>query len=106
MKDVVNMVGNLSLNGTPKNQHESGGSKQGNKKQKKNGNKNFGPKKDNKFKRDNQPKGGTGGKLTCKFCKSPMHLQKNCPGFKEWLKTQGIPYDPNYKKGEAKPKSG
>ncbi|CAO2142974.1 unnamed protein product [Urochloa humidicola] len=106
MKDVVNMVSNLSLNGTPKNQHESGSSKQGNKKHKKNGNKNFGPKKDNKFKRANQPKGGPGGKLTCSFCESPKHLQKNCPGFKEWLKTQDIPYDPNYKKGGAKPKSG
>ena len=29
MKDVVNMVGNLSISGTPKNQHESGSSKQG-----------------------------------------------------------------------------
>ncbi|CAN6177061.1 unnamed protein product [Urochloa humidicola] len=103
MKDVVNMVGNLSLNGTPKNQHESGSSKQGNKKHKKNGNKNPGPKKDTKFKRSNQPKGG---KLTCSFCDSPKHIQKNCPGFKEWLKNQGIPYDPNYKKGGAKPKSG
>ena len=28
MKDV-NMVGNLSISGTPKNQHESGSSKQG-----------------------------------------------------------------------------
>ncbi|CAN6248241.1 unnamed protein product [Urochloa humidicola] len=106
MKDVVNMVGNLSLNGTPKNQHESGSSKQGNKKYKKNGNKNSGPKKDTKFKQANQSNQHKGGKLTCSFCKSPMHLQKNCAGFKEWLKNQGIPYDPNYKKGGAKPKSG
>jgi hypothetical protein len=32
MKDVVHMVGNLSLNGTSKNQHESGSSKQGKRK--------------------------------------------------------------------------
>ncbi|CAO2176223.1 unnamed protein product [Urochloa humidicola] len=105
MKDVINMVGNLNLSGTPKNQHEAGSSKQGNKKQhKKNGNKNFGPKKDHKFKRG----GGQskGGKLTCTFCDSPKHLQKNCAVFNEWLKNQGIPYDPNYKKGGAKPKSG
>ncbi|CAN6163565.1 unnamed protein product [Urochloa humidicola] len=104
MKDVINMVGNLNLNGTPKNQHEAGSSKQGNKKQhKKSGNKNFAPKKDQKFKRGGQSKGN---KLTCSFCDSPKHLQKNCAGFKEWLKNQGIPYDPNYKKGGAKPKSG
>ncbi|CAO2180425.1 unnamed protein product [Urochloa humidicola] len=105
MKDVINMVGNLNLSGTPKNQHEVGSSKQGNKKQhKKNGNKNFGPRKDNKFKRG----GGQskGGKLTCSFCDSPKHFQKNCAGFKKWLKNQGIPYDPNYKKWGAKPKSG
>ncbi|CAN6333426.1 unnamed protein product [Urochloa humidicola] len=96
MKDVVNLVGNLNLNSTPKNQHESGSSKQGNKKHKKSGNKNFAPKKDNKFKRGNQSKGG---KLTCSFCDSPKHLQKSCAGFKEWLKNQVIPYDPNYKKG-------
>ncbi|CAO2141835.1 unnamed protein product [Urochloa humidicola] len=101
MKDVVNMVVNLSLNGTPKNRHESGSSK-GNKKHKKKGNKNFGPKND-KFKRAHQSKGG---KMTCSFCDSPKHLQKGCPGFKEWLKNQGIPNDPNYKKGGAKPKSG
>ncbi|CAN6305385.1 unnamed protein product [Urochloa humidicola] len=101
MKDVINMVGNINLNGTPKNQH---GSKQGNKKQqKKSGNKNFGPKKDNKFKCAGQSKGG---KLTCSFCDSPKHLQKNCACFKEWLKNQGISYDPNYKKGGAKPNSG
>ncbi|CAN6293016.1 unnamed protein product [Urochloa humidicola] len=103
MKDVVNMVGNLSLNGTPKNQHESGSSKQGNKKH---GNKNPGPKKDTKFKRASQPNQPKGGKLTCSFCESPKHLQKNCAGFKEWLKNQGIPYNPNYKKGGAKPQSG
>ncbi|CAO2147553.1 unnamed protein product [Urochloa humidicola] len=104
MKDVVNMVGNLSLNGTPKNQYESGSSKQGNKKHsKKNGNKNFGPRNDNKFKCAHKSKGG---KMTCSFCDSPKHLQKGCPGFKEWLKKQGIQFDPNYKKGGAKPKSG
>ena len=37
MKDVVNMVGILSLNGTPKNQHESCNSKQGHKKNKSKG---------------------------------------------------------------------
>ncbi|CAO2168013.1 unnamed protein product [Urochloa humidicola] len=104
MKDVINMVGNLNLSDTPKNQHEAGSNKQSNKKQhKKNGNKNFGPKKDNKFKRGGQSKGG---KLTCSFYDSPKHLQKNCAGFKEWLTNQGIPYDPNYKNGGAKPKSG
>ena len=51
MKDVVNMVGNLNISGTPKNQHESGSSKQGQRKYKKTGNKNFGPKNNNnKFK--------------------------------------------------------
>jgi hypothetical protein len=44
MKDVGNMVGNLSLNGMPKNQHESDSSKQGKRKHpKKNGNKSVGP---------------------------------------------------------------
>ena len=50
MKDVVNMVGNLSISGTPKNQHESGSSKQGQKNFKKKGNQNFGPRNNNKFK--------------------------------------------------------
>jgi len=86
MKDVVNMVGNLSISGTPKNQHESGSSKQGQRKYKKTGNKNFGPKNNNnKFKR-HQTKGG---KMLCSFCDSPKHLQKAYPGFKEWLKEQG-----------------
>ena len=49
MKDV-NMVGNLSISGTSKNQHESGSSKQGQKKFKKKGNQNFGPRNNNKFK--------------------------------------------------------
>ncbi|CAN6328951.1 unnamed protein product [Urochloa humidicola] len=72
MKYVINMVGNINLNGTPKNQHEAGSSKQGNKKQqKKSGNKNFGPEKDNKIKHGGQSKGG---KLTCSFCDSPKHL--------------------------------
>ena len=82
----MNMVGNLSISGTPKNQHESGSSKQGQKKYKKTGNKNFGPKNNNnKFKR-HQTKGG---KMLCSFCDSPKHLQKAYPGFKEWLKEQG-----------------
>lgn len=109
MHNVVNMVGNLDINGTPKNQHEASSSKQGQKKNKKSGNKPFAPKhnnnnNNNKFKR-RQPKGGN-GRMLCSFCDSPKHLRKNCPGFKEWLKEQGIPYDPNYKKGGAKPKSG
>ncbi|XP_039851815.1 uncharacterized protein LOC120710232 [Panicum virgatum] len=56
---------------TPKNQHESGSSKQGQRKYKKTGNKNFGPKNNNnKFKR-HQTKGG---KMLCSFCDSPKHL--------------------------------
>ena len=79
MKDVVNMVGNLSISGTPKNQYESGSSKQGQRKYKKTGNKNFGPKNNNnKFKR-HQTKGG---KMLCSFCDSPKHLQKACPGLR------------------------
>ena len=27
--------------------------------------------------------------MLCSFCTSPKHLQKGCPGFKEWLKQQG-----------------
>ena len=50
MKDVINMVGNLSISGTPKSQHESGSSKQGQKNFKKKGNQNFGPRNNNKFK--------------------------------------------------------
>lgn len=96
------MVGNLNINNPRKNQHESGSSKQGQKKNKKNGNKNNGPKNNNKFKR-HQTKGG---KMLCSFCDSPKHLQKACPGFKEWLKEQGIPFDPDCRKGGAKPKSG
>jgi hypothetical protein len=50
MKDVINMVGNLSLVGTPKNQHESGSIKQDKRKHpKKNGNKSSGPKNDTKL---------------------------------------------------------
>nr|CAB3479286.1 unnamed protein product [Digitaria exilis] len=86
MKDVVNMVGNLSLSDTPKNQHESGSSKQGaNKNFKKNKNKNFAPKHENKFEKSSHT---SGGKMLCSFCESPKHLQKNCAGFKEWLKQQ------------------
>nr|CAB3492814.1 unnamed protein product [Digitaria exilis] len=59
MKDVVNMVGNLSLSDTPKNQHESGSSKQGAKKNfKKNKNKNFAPRHENKFKKGSHTSGG------------------------------------------------
>jgi hypothetical protein len=31
----------------------------------------------------------------CKLCKSPKHVQKECAGFKEWLKNKGtiINYD-------------
>ncbi|KAK3141475.1 hypothetical protein QOZ80_4BG0334440 [Eleusine coracana subsp. coracana] len=98
-ENVVNMVDNLSLNNTPKNQHEASSSKQGQRKKKKNGNKN-GPKNNNNFK-NHQPKGGK----SCSFCGLPKHLQKACPDFKKWLKEQGISFDPNYKKGGAKPKS-
>nr|CAB3450664.1 unnamed protein product [Digitaria exilis] len=96
MKDVVNMVGNLSLSETPKNQHESGSSKQGAKKNfKKNKNKNFAPKHENKFKKSSHT---SGGKMLCSFCESPKHLQKNCAGFKEWLKQQGnIKFDSAWK---------
>jgi hypothetical protein len=91
MKDVVHMVGNLSLNGTSKNQH-AGSSKQGKRKHpKKNGNKSTSPKNDTKFKRSNQEKEG---RMLCSFCKSPQHLWKACPGFKEWCKSKGnIQYD-------------
>ena len=27
--------------------------------------------------------------MLCSFCSSPKHLQKGCPGFKEWLKQEG-----------------
>ena len=84
MKDVVNMVGNLSISGTPKNQHDSGSSKQDQKKYKKPGNKNYGPKNNNNKFKCHQTKGG---KMLCSFCDSPKHLA--CPGFKEWLKEQG-----------------
>ena len=87
MKDVVNMVQHMSLNGnTPKNQHESGSSKQGQKKYKKSWSKKIAPNNNNKFKKNNKTKNG---KLMCSFCESPKHLQKGCPGFKEWLKQQG-----------------
>nr|CAB3484318.1 unnamed protein product [Digitaria exilis] len=85
MKDVVNMVGNLSLNETPKNQHESGSSKKDNKKPFKK-NKNFAPRQDNKFKKCSHIKGG---KMLCSFCDSPRHLQKNCAGLKEGSKQKG-----------------
>jgi hypothetical protein len=86
MMDVVNMVGNFSLNDTPKNQHESGSSKQGKRKNpKKNGNKSTSPRNDTKFKHAHQEKDG---KMLCSFCKSPQHLQKACPAFKEWCKTK------------------
>ena len=81
MKDVVNLVGNLSISGTPKNQDESGSSKQGQKKFNK-GNQSFGPRNNNKFK----GKQSQGGKMLCSFCASPKHLQKGYSGFKEWLK--------------------
>ncbi|CAO1940215.1 unnamed protein product [Urochloa humidicola] len=104
MKDVVNMVQNLDINGTPKNQHESGSSKQGHKKNKKVWNKKIAPNNNNnKFKKKSKI---SNGKKVCSFCDSPKHLQIDCVGFKEWLKAKSIPYDPNYKKGGAKPKSG
>ncbi|CAN6362301.1 unnamed protein product [Urochloa humidicola] len=104
MKDVVNMVQNLNINGTPKNQHESGSSKQGHKKNKKVWNNKIAPNNNNnKFKKKSKI---SNGKKVCSFCDSPKHLQKDCAGFKEWLKAKSIPYDPNYKKGGAKPKSG
>jgi hypothetical protein len=42
----------------------------------------------------------------CKLCKSPKHVQKECAGFKEWLKNKGNQFDPNYKRGGVKSKSG
>ncbi|CAO2210692.1 unnamed protein product [Urochloa humidicola] len=104
MKDVVNMVQNLSINGTPKNRHESGSSKQGQKKNKKVWNKKTAPNNNNnKFKKKGK---FINGRKLCSFCDSPKHVQFDCTGFKEWLKSKSIPYDPNYKKGGAKPKSG
>ena len=71
-KDVVNLFGNLSISGTPKNQHESGSSKQGQKKFKKKGNQNFGPRNNNKFKR-HQTKGR---KMLCSFLIRPSIFRK------------------------------
>ena len=86
MKDVVSMVHHMSISDNPpKNQHESGSSKQGQKKFKKKGNQNFGPRNNNKFK----GKQSQDGKMLCSFCASSKHLQKGCPDFKEWLKQQG-----------------
>ena len=83
MKDVVNIVHHMSISDNPpKNLHESGSNKQGQKKFKKKGNQNFGPRNNNKFK----GKQSQSGKMLCSFCASPKHLQKGCPGFKEWLK--------------------
>ncbi|CAN6381670.1 unnamed protein product [Urochloa humidicola] len=105
MKDVMNMVQNLNINGTPKNQHESGSSKQGQMKNKKVWNKKIAlnNNNNNKFKKKSK---FSNGKKVCSFCVSPKHLQIDCAGFKKWLKTKSIPYDPNYKKRGAKPKSG
>ncbi|XP_025822493.1 uncharacterized protein LOC112898382 [Panicum hallii] len=97
MKDAVNMVserfGRVSMNNTSKHQAESGSNRQHKKKFKGHKSKAVSHKK-------------TSNERLCKFCKSPKHEQKECHGFKEWLKNKGIQFDPNYKRGGAKPKSG
>ena len=71
MKDVVNMVHHMSISDNPpKNRYESASSKQGQKKFKKKGNQNFGPRNNNKFK----GKQSQGEKMMCSFCASPKHL--------------------------------
>ena len=35
----------------------------------------------------------TSEKRLCKFCKSPNHEQKDCHGFKDWLKSKGTIID-------------
>ncbi|XP_039853542.1 uncharacterized protein LOC120711928 [Panicum virgatum] len=97
MKDAVNMVserfGRVCMSNTPKHQAESGSSRQHKRKFKGHKSKAVSHKK-------------TSNERLCKFCKSPKHEQKDCHGFKEWLKNKGIQFDPNYKRGGAKSKSG
>jgi len=84
MKDAVNMVserfGRVSVSNTPKHQAESGSSRQHKKK--------F---KGHKGKAVQHKK--TYEKRLCKFCKSPNHEQKDCHGFKDWLKSKGTIID-------------
>ncbi|CAN6323445.1 unnamed protein product [Urochloa humidicola] len=87
MKDVVNMVQNLNINGTPKNKHESGSSKQGHKKNKKVWSKKIGLNNNNNMFKKN--KKFSNGKKVCSFCDSPKHFQIDCAGFKEWMKANG-----------------
>ena len=80
MKDAVNMVserfGRVSMSNTPKHQAESGSSRQHKRKFKGHKSKAVSHKK-------------TSNERLCKFCKSPKHEQKDCHGFKEWLKNKG-----------------
>ena len=89
-KDTTNLV----ALGKGKNQAESSGSRQPRKKFKPNkknenynNNKNFG--KNNGKNNGNNNHAQDNGPRTCKFCGSPKHFQKYCPGFKEWCGKNG-----------------
>jgi hypothetical protein len=78
MKDAFNMVSQhlerVGVNNALNHQAESGNSKQHKKK--------F---KSHKVRKSMAHKKTSDEKL-CRFCKSPKHVQKDCAGFKEWLK--------------------
>ena len=95
MKDIVNMVserfGRVSVSNTPKHQAESAASNTPKHQAESGSSRQHKKFKGHKGKAMQHKK--TSEKRLCKFCKSPNHEQKDCHGFKDWLKSKGTIID-------------